>query len=439
MLDNFLRHIRQKNLLDSDKSYLVAISGGLDSVVLSYLMRLAKIKFILAHCNFGLRGEESDGDEAFVRQWAKKLGVEIVVSPFDTLQYAQKEGISTQMAARDLRYHWFDSLVIERNLGGVVVAHHLDDQVETVLLNLMRGTGIEGLYGMADKREKIIRPLLKFSKKELLAYAESVPLHWREDSSNAKDTYKRNYLRNRVLPLIEEHDDAAVGLMKMSFDRVKDTGRAFFHFFQDWLERHVETRGHYRMLPIAQLKQVPGYKSLIYYWLKDYGFNYFQAEDIAESMLADTAGKIFYGRSGELNLDRDYLILGTGEEQFSTKQLSAADEKFTVNGQTFQVAIASLFQLDTHREHAMLDLDKLVFPLEIRNWAEGDKFKPLGMQNFKKVSDFLIDLKIPLIQKKTVKVLCSGGEICWLIGLRVDDRYKVTPATKAVLHIKRNN
>jgi len=439
MLDNFLRHIRQKKLLDSDKTYLVAISGGVDSVVLTYLMRLAKIKFILAHCNFGLRGEESDGDESFIRQWAQKLGVEIVVSPFDTHQYARKEGISTQMAARDLRYHWFDSIIKERNLAGVVVAHHLDDQVETVLLNLIRGTGIEGMYGMAEKREKIIRPLLNFSKKELKAYAESVPLSWREDSSNAKDTYKRNFLRNRVLPLIEEQEESAVGLMKMSFDRVKDTGRAFFYFYKEWMDKHLEIRDHYQMLPIAKLKQVPGYRSLIYYWLKDYGFNYFQAADIAESLQSDTAGKIFYGRSGELNLDREYLILGTGEELMSAKQLSASDEKFTVNGQTFHVAIASLFQLDTLRGNAMLDLDRLVFPLEIRNWAEGDKFKPLGMQNFKKVSDFLIDLKIPLIQKKTVKVLCSGGNICWIIGLRVDDRYKVTPGTKAVLHIKRND
>jgi len=439
MLDNFLRHIRQKNLLDAEKTYLIAISGGMDSVVLSYLMRLAKIKFILAHCNFRLRGEESDGDETFVREWGKKIGSEVVVGYFDTLAYAKKEGISTQMAARDLRYHWFDSVVKERNLAGIVVAHHLDDQVETVLLNLMRGTGIEGIYGMAEKREKIIRPLLNFSKKDLQAYALSVPLIWREDSSNAKDVYKRNYLRNRVLPLIEENDETAVGLMKMSFDRVKDTGRAFFYFNQEWLDKHLEINNNYQMLPIAKLKQVPGYKSILYYWLKDYGFNYFQSADISESIMSDTAGKLFYSKSAKLNIDREYLILGTGEEMLSSKQLEAKDEIFTVDGQTFSVAIASLFQIDTHPGNAMLDLDSLKFPLEIRTWAEGDKFIPLGMKNFKKISDFLIDLKIPLIQKKSIKLLCSGGDIAWIIGLRVDDRFKVTPATKAVLHIKKEN
>jgi len=439
MFDNFLRHIRQKNLLDAEKTYLLAISGGMDSVVLSYLMRLAKIKFILAHCNFRLRGEESDGDEAFVRDWGKKIGAEVVVRYFDTLEYAQKEGISTQMAARDLRYHWFDSLVKERNLDGVAVAHHLDDQIETVLLNLMRGTGIEGLYGMAEKREKIIRPLLNFSKKELQAYASSVPITWREDSSNAKDVYKRNYLRNRVLPLIEENDEKAVGLMKMSFDRVKDTGRAFFHFFKDWMDHHLEVSDHYQMLPIAKLKQIPGYKSLIYYWLKDHGFNYFQAEDIAESIMSEVSGKLFYSRSAQLNIDRDYLILGIGAELVSSKHLNPEDKTFTVNGKTFSVSIASLFQIDTRPFNAMLDLDSLSFPLEIRNWTEGDRFKPLGMKNYKKVSDFLIDLKIPLIQKNGIKLLCSGGEIAWIIGLRVDDRFKVTPVTRAVLHIKKEN
>ncbi|KEO74933.1 tRNA lysidine(34) synthetase TilS [Anditalea andensis] len=439
MIEHFIRHIRQKNLLDFEKTYFIAISGGMDSVVLSYLMHLSKIKFILAHCNFRLRGEESDGDEAFVREWGQKLGVEVVVGYFDTDDYAKNNGVSTQMAARDLRYQWFDDLIAERKLAGVVVAHHLDDQVETVLLNLMRGTGIEGIYGMADKREKIIRPLLDFSKTQIQTYALSVPLSWREDSSNAKDVYKRNHLRNKILPLIRKHDENAIALMEMSFDRIKDTGRAFFYFLQEWLDRHLEIRGNYQMLPLDQLKSVPGYKSLIYYWLKDYGFNYFQTEDIARSIAKNTVGKLFYGSLGEANIDRYQLILKTGKESDTALFLEGTEENFICGGQIFSMTTAFSVQIDKSPQNAMLDMDNLTFPLMIRKWEEGDRFIPLGMKNFKKVSDFLIDLKIPLIHKQNVKVLCSGGNIAWIIGLRVDDRFKITSKTKTVLHIKRQN
>ncbi|MBT0811142.1 tRNA lysidine(34) synthetase TilS [Litoribacter ruber] len=438
MLDHFIRHIREKNLLDSNKTYLIAISGGLDSVVLTYLMQMAKIKFILAHCNFGLRGKESDGDEQFVRDFAAKLGKEIFVQHFNTKGYAYENGISTQMAARDLRYGWFDSLVEEQKLAGTVVAHHLDDQVETIMLNLLRGTGIEGLYGMAEVKGELIRPLLAFSKQQLLDFAQQEGLSWREDSSNQDSDYKRNFLRNKVLPLLTEEDPAAMEVMIRSFGRVKDTGRAYFHFQNEWLKGHLQSEGAFQKLSIPDLLKIPGFKSVLFYWLRDFGFNYFQVEDLAQAIRNRNTGGSFHSSQAVLNIDREFLILGKKRESSKESQLIAAsDQGFEINGEMFEMSLTPFTQLDTRPSSGMFDLDKVEFPLELRNWREGERFRPLGMKNFKKISDFLIDLKVPLIYKSQVKVLCSRGEVMWVVGYRVDDRYKVEKGSKTVLHIKK--
>lgn len=207
MLDQFINHIRTKNILDTSKAYLLAISGGIDSVALAWLLKKAGVVFRIAHCNFGLRGKESDGDEAFVKALAENLGVAISVERFDTKGYAASHGVSTQMAARDLRYEWFESLRKQHGLHGIIVAHHADDQLETILLNLMRGTGVEGIYGMSEIREHVIRPLLPFTRGELEGFMKREQLDWREDSSNSQSDYKRNFLRNEVLPLLKTYDD----------------------------------------------------------------------------------------------------------------------------------------------------------------------------------------------------------------------------------------
>ncbi|MBD8487882.1 tRNA lysidine(34) synthetase TilS [Echinicola sp. CAU 1574] len=438
MLEQFISHIRTKKLLDTDKQYLLAISGGIDSVGLARLLKKSAIPFRMAHCNFGLRGEESDGDELFVRELAQELGVEISVKRFETKVHASEKGVSTQMAARYLRYNWFEQLLEEFDLDGVVVAHHADDQLETVLLNLLRGTGIEGIYGMSEIRDYIIRPLLPFSRDDIENFAVKERFDWREDSSNSESTYKRNFLRNEVLPLIKRHDVSFEGNLRQSFDRLKDTGKAFFHLFDAWKKVHVKMDGEIQFLEKDGLKQVPGRKSLLYYWLRDYGFNNAQVDDILDVLWCGEVGQRFESELFMVNVDREYLILGKKVKDFEEVLLEKTDLELSFAEKVYDILILPIgSSLDIRSENAMLDRDSLKFPLLLRKWREGDRFRPLGMRKFKKISDFLIDLKVPMIIKKDVKVLCDAdGEVVWVLGYRVDDRFKITPVTKEVMYFK---
>ncbi|MDN3669727.1 tRNA lysidine(34) synthetase TilS [Echinicola jeungdonensis] len=438
MLEQFIRHIREKNLLDTEKRYLLAISGGLDSVCLAKLLKLGGIPFAMAHCNFGLRGEESNEDEAFVRSLASEWGVEVFVNKMETKAFAAEKGISTQMAARDLRYQWFGELAKEHHMDGILVAHHADDQLETILLNLLRGTGIDGIFGMAEVRGNIIRPLLTFDRAQLEGFAAKEKLAWREDSSNAKSDYKRNFLRNEVLPLIKKFDPMALENLSQSFTRLKDGGKAFFYLYEQWLNEHLVREGDFQCLPAKVLENVPGQKSLLFYWLREFGFNASQMDDLLTSISLGESGKSFFSEGYLVNLDREYIYLGEKSKETLPTQIDKTDFGFEVGDNYYDLMVLrEMDELDNNPHNAMLDRDKLKFPLLLRKWEEGDKFRPLGMRKFKKISDFLIDLKVPLIQKRKVRVLCTAnGEIAWVMGYRVDDRFKLTSATNTVLYIK---
>ncbi|QDH79321.1 tRNA lysidine(34) synthetase TilS [Echinicola soli] len=438
MLDQFISHIRTKNILDTSKPYLLATSGGVDSVALAWLLKKAGIGFRIAHCNFGLRGEESDGDEKFVRELAEKLGAAISVQRFDTQHHASTNGISTQMAARDLRYAWFEALKQQYKLCGIIVAHHADDQLETILLNLMRGTGIEGVYGMAEIREHVIRPLLPFTRQQLEAFMVSEQLSWREDSSNSQSNYKRNFLRNEVLPLMKSHDDHVEEKLHMSFDRLKDTGKAFFYLFDQWKRQTIKREGQVLFLEKASLETVPGKSSLLYYWLRDYGFNPSQIEDMLTVLWSDEVGQRFESGNFMVNIDRDHLLLGEKLAPFAEFDLAKTDLELSFEGKVYDILVMEGdVAVDVKKVNAMLDRNSLVFPLKLRKWKEGDRFRPLGMKKFKKISDFLIDLKVPVIIKNNVKVLCdASGEVVWVVGYRVDDRFKLTSATNEVMYFK---
>ncbi|AWW33214.1 tRNA lysidine(34) synthetase TilS [Echinicola strongylocentroti] len=438
MLDQFISHIRTKNLLDAHKRYLLAMSGGIDSVALAWLLKKAGVSFCVAHCNFGLRGLESDGDEQFVRSLAKAHGVEVFVERFDTKAYAVSKGVSTQMAARDLRYAWFAKLVHKHRFGGVVVAHHADDQLETVLLNLMRGTGIEGIYGMAEIREQVIRPLLPFSREQLTEFMARENLTWREDSSNSQSDYKRNFIRNEVLPLMKGYDSGVGEKLKMSFERMKDTGKAFFYLYDEWKKKAVGQEGKLLYMEKSSLENVPGRSSLLYYWLRDYGFNPVQVDDMLAVMWSGEVGQQFVSTDYLVNIDREYLLLGRRQEAFAELEFAKTDVALSFEDKEYDVLILQgETALDVRKENAMLDRETMVFPLTLRKWQEGDRFRPLGMKKFKKISDFLIDLKVPIIVKNNVKVLTDAeGNVIWVVGYRVDDRFKVTSTTKKVMYFK---
>ncbi|AKP51741.1 tRNA lysidine(34) synthetase TilS [Cyclobacterium amurskyense] len=440
MLERFIDHVRKNKILDVQLPYLVAVSGGIDSVVLTHLLHRNGFNITIAHCNFQLRGEASDADEKFVINFAMQLGIPVHTKVFDTLGYMEEMGVSLQMAARELRYRWFEELNTSLGTQGVLVAHHADDQIETVLLNLLRGTGIEGVYGMSSKRDFIRRPLLPFSRQEILAYLNENNLTWREDSSNEKTVYKRNFVRHKLLPLFHQFDPKGPELIQYSFDRIKDTGKAFFYLFDQWISANVISKEGFEIMPFNSLLGAPGRSSLLFYWLSKKGFVYAQIEDILCAIDSHEAGKQFLSEGWVLNIDRDSLLLGKQPEIDKPVEIDLEQNGFSLDGKTWYncAKLDSVRPLDRSSENALLDLDLLDFPLTLRTWEQGDKFMPLGMHNFKKISDYLIDNKVPLIKKNKVKVLCSKEKIVWLLGFRIDERFKISPSTRKVFYINKH-
>lgn len=437
MIPAFQAHIRQKNLLDISETYLLACSGGLDSMVLAQLLVESGYSFEVAHVNFQLRGEESDGDEAFVIDWAVQHSLSHHLHRVNAEAFAKEQKISIQMAARQLRYDWFESLRQSRKLAGIILAHHEDDQVETIFLNLLRGTGLDGLQGMAERKGELIRPLLGFSREQLENFAKEKNIQWRDDSSNQKTDYKRNKLRLEVLPKLYETNPDAKKNLVASFARIKDSTKAFGGLFEDWLKQNVRQEEDVSFLALSLLMNRPGAVSLIYLWIRSFGFNSDQAEAIYQSARSGEVGKLFSSASHLLNLDRDDLILMPLSLDFQAIKITENDIEIHLPGASYDLLKLNCpVKLDTHRGNAMLDLEQLEFPLEIRNWVIGDRFIPLGMKNSKKVSDFLIDLKIPIAQKSKIKVLVSGGKIAWVIGLRIADWAKYSAASRKIIYFK---
>jgi tRNA(Ile)-lysidine synthase len=406
---------------------------------LANLLIEAKIPFELAHVNFQLRGEESDGDRLFVQNWAKHQGVPFHLKLAETTALADSKGISIQMAAREIRYAFFEEVRATRNLAAILLAHQEDDQLETIFLNLLRGTGIEGIYGMADKKGLLIRPLLPFSRSEIRSYMDKNQLAWRDDSSNEKADYKRNNLRINGIPALLALEPDAKKNLFTSFNRLKDTGRAFTGLFENWKKSSIRTEESYQFLPYSAFHNQPGAATLLYFWLRPFGFNSDQAQSIAEAVDHPKVGTLFRGSGYSVHLDRQELILAPDQEAFEPFFLQKDDTfldlpegKYTINRLEYTAPF------DRNPTNAQLDVDRLEFPFEIRTWQEGDKFEPLGMNSSKKISDFLIDSKVPLAKKQGIKVLVSGGKIAWVIGWRIADWAKCNPATRRILYFKKN-
>jgi tRNA(Ile)-lysidine synthase len=438
MYDAFISHIRQSSLFEANKRYLLACSGGLDSMALAHLLHASGIQLELAHVNFGLRGTESDGDEEFVKNWAQDRSLLIHIHRADTVEWADKNGISIQMAAREIRYQFFEEIRSQQNLGGILLAHHQDDQLETIFLNLARGTGIEGLYGMSERRGWLIRPLLPFSRAQLESYMEEVKQTWREDRSNASSDYKRNKLRHSGLPALYNLEPDTRQNLLQSFARLKDTGKAFTGLFEAWKKEHIREQQGMSFLSYKAIHNLPGAATLLYFWLRPYGFNSDQALTLSKCLEEIKPGRLLRSTQYELSLDREELILYSIPVEFPAVALSIGTPSLTLPDGAYQLTWGQVpNEIDRNPANAVLDLDCLEFPLQIRSWQEGDRFNPLGMQSEKKISDFLIDNKVPFALKKEVKVLVSGNKIAWILGMRIADWAKVSPATQKCLHIQK--
>ncbi|MCB0451531.1 MAG: tRNA lysidine(34) synthetase TilS [Aequorivita sp.] len=430
MLNHFKKNIGTDFSFMEGKKMLIACSGGMDSVVLTHLMKKSNFEIALAHCNFSLRGKESDGDEMFVIGLAKSMQIPVFVETFDTKKIAQEHKISTQMAARDLRYAWFDEILKDFKFDYLLTAHHLDDNLETFFINLSRGTGLTGLAGIPKRNNKIIRPLLDFSREEILKYAEENNLKWREDSSNLKTDYLRNKLRLEVLPQFKETNEA---LLK-NFQKTQRNIQASQNLIEDYTALVYnlvvsEAVDSYN-INIPKIKELPHTDALLYELLHGFGFT--EWEDVSNLLDAQT-GKQLFSKTHRLIKNREELVLTEIDLEKRNDEFLVFEEEIT-----FPINLKiepSKYIGETEKNLIYVASEKLNFPLKLRKWKNGDSFQPFGMKGKKKLSKFFKDEKISLNEKEKIWLLLSEEKIVWVIGHRMDDRFKITEKTKRILKI----
>ncbi len=434
MLKDFLDHIQLLEKKPSGKKFLLAVSGGLDSGVMTELFFLAGYNFSIAHCNFQLRGKESDEDEGFVKGLAKDYDVPFYFAIFDTVKFCKENKLSIQMGARQLRYDWLEKIRKKNKLDYVVMAHHADDAIETFFINLLRGTGISGLHGIKEKNENIIRPMLHFYRNEIEKFAKENDLKWREDSSNATDKYERNKIRHKLIPLLKEINPKAKESIASTIENIGRAEVVLHDAVGKVTQKFIRMEKDKIFIKFDFFKDLDPSLEYLFEVIKKYGFNYGQCLQIVECAKGQS-GKIFLSESHRIVIDRDNLIVEMHETDKGNKVLEIGlelEELITkeINYIFRKRKAGKSFNIPREASTAALDLDKLTFPLQIRKWEKGDKFYPLGMKKPKKISDFLIDNKVALSDKDKVRVLVSSNEIAWLIGYRPDERFKITEATK---------
>lgn len=431
-----------KNLVKSRFPYLIqgklllAVSGGVDSVVLAHLCKASHLEFSMAHCNFNLRGEESDADEAFVTDLADLLDVEVFTESFDTQKYAKDHGLSIQMAARELRYGWFEELSKAFHFEYILTAHHANDNLETFLINLVRGTGLEGFTGIQAENNRIIRPLLEFSRKEIEDYAVEHKISWREDSSNASSKYIRNKIRHEVVPVLEELNPQLLQGFAQTEAHLQEN-QDLIDDYVSLLYPKVVTKDQYGYnLDVNFLKKLPHPKAVLYQLLKSFGFT--EWNDVYNLLEAQT-GKFVFSGTHRLIKDRDRLILTElrPENNHSTYRIEEGEELVMLPPGTFHLEEVEAIQ-EKHENCIYVAKEKLEFPLILRKWKKGDSFYPFGMKGKKKLSDFYKDKKLSLPEKENSWLLCSGGKIVWAVNQRADDRFAVTAPDQKILKITCN-
>ena len=446
LLQRFKDYIRLNNLFSPKDKLLLAVSGGIDSVVLCELCKQSGFDFTIAHCNFQLRGEESERDEKFVNQLAVKYGVEVLVKRFDTETYAREKKVSIQVAARELRYNLFSELLTHNSRltthNYLLTAHHLGDNIETMLMNFFKGTGIAGLRGMLQKQGKIVRPLLFAKKEDLLVFAKEHNLSWVEDSSNESDKYSRNYFRHQVIPLIQKIYPEAENNLADNLDRFRDIEVLYQQAIDLHKKKLIEQKGNEFHIPVLKLKKSTPLHSIIYEIVKDFGFHSSRVNEIIDLLDSDT-GKYITSSSHRIIKNRNWLIIApvvsTGAEMVLIEE-GVKKIQFAMGSLQLEHFSGRECQLPSRlvsgaNSIAVLDSGEIKFPLILRKWKTGDYFYPLGMKKKKKLARFFIDQKLSKTDKEKVWVLEMNKKIVWVINHRIDDRFKVIDKTVNCLKI----
>jgi tRNA(Ile)-lysidine synthase len=437
MLEDFINFIQKENLFKSDQKILIAVSGGNDSIILSKLFSLAKFNFGIAHVNFSLRGEESLADEVFVKKFAKTLKVPYHTICFDTNAFAEKEKLSTQVAARILRYTWFEEIRATNQYDFIATAHHQLDSAETMLINLTRGTGLAGFHGIPIKNGHIIRPL-SFANQDLIYdFVVEQKLTWREDSSNATTKYQRNFIRHEIMPKFQE--------LNLQFEQTLADTSEKIRNIEQWISAELNEFKVSRVsndadgniyIPIDAGFSVEKWTVIAQQYLQEYHFSFGVINQIIAHP-ADKVGKLFESPSHMLNIDRGQWVISPKDHaEFKPILIQEEDEIVAFGLSNLHIFIEEndeSFVPPNSPNIACLDADSLEFPLEIRKYQEGDWFCPLGMNSKKLISDFLTDKKVPLTIKKNTYILLSKGSVVWVMGHRIDNRNKVSDKTETVM------
>ena len=441
MLKNKFETFISENLLfHTNEKIVLAFSSGIDSVVLAKLLFDSKINFAIAHCNFRLRGKDSDADEEFAREVAAKYKVHFFSIQFDTKKIAKTRKQGIQEVARNLRYEWFEKLRAEVKFDKIATAHHLNDSIETFFINVIRGTGIAGLKGITKKNNHIVRPLLFASREEIEKFARTKKIKWREDVSNASDDYLRNRIRHHLIPFLKEEQKDFEQSMARSLDMFGFIHQIQNTFVAEWKEKFITTSNEgFYLIPLKEIEKDEQPAALLSTILYSFGIITIQSEKVLKS----GSGKIFKSKGFTLLHDRKMLILKIDQVQKNRSLfLSTFPDtiKIGTHSYNFQLYSSSKLRGIPHEENVeVLDAGKLKLPLQIRPWQAGDFFYPLGMSRKKKVSDFLIDKKVNRFEKEMINVLLSGNDIVCILGLRIDNRFKIDQETTTVLQIEKNN
>lgn len=445
LLQEFQQHLKEHlHLQPTQIKFLLAVSGGIDSVVLTDLIYKCDFDFAIAHCNFQLRGEESDRDENFVRSLETKYHKQVTVKKFNTSQYAEQNKLSVQEAARNLRYDWFSELAKQNSILKnqnllVATAHNANDNIETMLMHFFRGTGIHGLTGIpeADQKRKIIRPLLFATREEILLYAKENNLRWTEDSSNATDKYTRNFFRLQIIPAIQEVFPNTEENLLNNLDRFKEVSLLYDESIELLKKKLVEQKENEFHIPILKLQQQKALNTIVWEIIKQFDFNAAQVVEVKKLFDAEN-GSFVNSTSHRIIKNRNWLVIAP--LQILNAQNILIEKK--TDNIVFENGILSIQQkeknirLEKDNNVACLDSTGIKFPLLLRKWKQGDYFYPLGMQKKKKLSRFFIDQKLSLTEKEKAWVVESDKKILWVIGYRIDDRFKLTDKTKSVIRIE---
>jgi tRNA(Ile)-lysidine synthase len=434
MLETIRRYIEKEKLLTPGREVIVGLSGGMDSMALLDLLMLLGYRCIGAHCNFHLRGEESERDAAFVQKWCKERELPFTSIDFDTREYASGKKISIEMAARELRYNWFEMIRRQYDAEAVAVAHHKDDSVETVLLNIIRGTGIRGLTGISPRNRRVVRPLLCVTRAAIEAYITERGIPYVFDSSNADDLFVRNSLRMSVIPGLEALNPAVKEAIHRTAQNLSNAEKVYSAAIKEMIGHVVKDD----QIDIRKLRATTSPQSVFYEILSPLGFGPSTIEDAFGSMDA-TPGKLFFSEHYRLIKDRECFII----DKIAEKDEAESDCWISLETKEVSSPLHLIFgttempaAINKNNRYLHADYDKLTFPLQLRRWREGDWFIPFGMKGRKKLSDYFTDRKFSLKDKEDVWLLLSGDDIVWIVGERSDDRFRVTDKTEILFIVE---